>query len=137
MLAEVATLAKALDWKMPLAAVLGVALAAAASQLVTVLVLGHWQRNEHDAPWKRSGVAALPLGLAQAMPVAVLAIFLPPPNPAGPAGELLFAMLASGMALLALQAWRMERHLVGRHQVLGAQLQQAHATFSARLFRTR
>lgn len=127
MLVEVATLAASFGWKTPGAAVLGVALAATASQLAAVLALGHWQRKERDASMKRSGIAAVLLGVVQALPIAVLWIFLPRPDPGGLAGELLLALLAAGMSVLALQSWRMERHLVGRHEVLGAQLQQAHA----------
>jgi diguanylate cyclase len=123
----VATLAQSLEWKTPLTAVLAVCAGAIAAQVAMVWTLSYWQRNRRHAPWKRSVRAAVPLGLAQALPIAAMAFWLPMPEPVMPAGELLLAVLACGMALLALQAWRMERHMMGRHQLLGAQLQQAHA----------
>src|SRR5258706_320806 len=101
--------------------------AAAASQLAIVGGLVYWRFKQHDARWRRRLMGAVPFAIAQATPVLVFAIALPMPDPVVPASELLFALLVSGTAVLALQAWRLERHLVGRHQVLGAQLQQAHA----------
>jgi diguanylate cyclase (GGDEF)-like protein len=126
-LAQVAALAQSMDWKLPLAAVVTVALVAVASQVATVWTLAYWQRRQQASPWKRSATVALPFGLLQGLPVIVLTAFVPMPGPVEPAGELLLVLLASGMSMLALQAWRMERRMVGRHQLLGAQLQQAHA----------
>jgi len=126
-LAEVAALAQSMDWKLPLAAVLSVAGAAVLAQAGAVWAIAHWRRRQQMSPWKRSAAVALPVGLLQGLPVVVLAAFVPMPGPAQPAGEMLLALLAAGMSMLALQAWRMERRMVGRHQRLGAQLQQAHA----------
>lgn len=122
----VAVLGHALAWKTPLTAVLAVCGGAVAAQVAMVWTLSYWQRNCRHATWKRSLGAALPLGLTQALPIAAMALWLPMPGPVAPAGELLLAVLACSMALLAVQAWRMERHMMGRHQRLGAQLQQAH-----------
>ena len=124
---QVGAVAWTLGWNLPTAAIVGAALACTASQVGLVWGLSYWRLREHEARWRRRGLAALPVTLAQTLPMLVFAFFLPVPAPAAVGSELVFALLVSGTAILALQAWRLERHLVGRHQVLGAQLQQAHA----------
>lgn len=125
--AGVATWAQALGWNTPAAIVAAVGVLTAMAQGVLLWLLLRWQRAEREAPWTRSAVFALLPAVALALPLAAMALVLPPPGPVAPGAELLLALLAAGAAALALQAGRMERHLVGKHQMLGAQLQQANA----------
>jgi diguanylate cyclase (GGDEF)-like protein len=128
LLAEVAAWAEAMDWKTSPLAVVTVALAALVATGAAVGALLYWRRRRRGASLAQALLVALPLSLAQALPLAVFAAFLPMPAAAAPAGELLFALQALAMVALTLHAGRMERHLVGKHQVLGAQLKQANAS---------
>jgi diguanylate cyclase (GGDEF)-like protein len=126
LLAGVATWAQVFAWNMPVAVVAAALLAGGAAQATTVAVLQR-SRGQRDAPLARSARIALLPAAVNALPLAVVLVMLPAPAPAAPGIELLFVLFAGGMAALALEAQRMERHLVGKHQVLGAQLQQANA----------
>jgi diguanylate cyclase (GGDEF)-like protein len=110
----------------PVVLAVGVA-ALAAAQIVTFMLLWRWQSHKHAASWQRSACVALLLAIAHGLPLFVVGLTTVPPPPVGLSSELLFALLGSAMALLALQAGRMGRRLMGRHQKLGAQLQQATA----------
>jgi diguanylate cyclase (GGDEF)-like protein len=130
LMAGVATWAQALAWKPDLLRVAAVGVLAAMSQGLVVWMLLRWQRAERESPWSRSAVFALLPAVALALPLAVMGGVGGVgawPSPGGPGAELLLALLSAGAAVLALQAGRMERHLVGQHQMLGAQLQQATA----------
>ncbi|HUG24959.1 diguanylate cyclase domain-containing protein, partial [Piscinibacter sp.] len=122
-----ATWAQGLGWKTPVAAVLAALLLAFAAQAVMLAVLVHWQRSQREAPLARSARMALGLAALNLLPLAAVFSALPMPAPAAAGVELLFALLAAAMAALALEAQRMEGHLVGKHQMLGVQLQQANA----------
>jgi diguanylate cyclase (GGDEF)-like protein len=119
------TLVWALQFESPVPAWL-MGLAAALAQALTLGCLVHWRQRQATAPWSRTATMAGVLAIAQAVPLAMALQAHPLPSTA-PGGELLFAVLATGMALLSLQASRLERHLMGKHQMLGAQLQQATA----------
>jgi diguanylate cyclase (GGDEF)-like protein len=111
----------------PSPAVLAAAIAAlAAAQIVTFVLLWRWQGHRRAASPQRSACVALLLAIAHGLPLFVVGATVSPP-PVGPSSELLFALLGSAMALLALQAGRMARRLIGKHEKLGAQLQQATA----------
>ena len=99
----------------------------AAAQGVLAGCVGWWHRHRRSARWRQRALVALLPSAAQALPLMVLGLLVSPPVAVPLGGETLFALLAATMAALALQAWRMERHLIGKHQMLGAQLQQANA----------
>jgi diguanylate cyclase (GGDEF)-like protein len=89
---------------------------------VQVRTLVRWRRRDRDASVARAAAMAVVPALAQAFPLGVVIAALPAPGAQTPGLELLCAALAAAMAALAVEAARMERHLTGRHQRLGAQL---------------
>ncbi|HEV7915435.1 MAG TPA: diguanylate cyclase, partial [Albitalea sp.] len=127
LLATVSLWAQAMDWKTSVSLVLAGAVAAALAQSGTVWMLLRWRRGERDASWWRSALMALAPAALALLPLMVVASAAPFPTEHAPGSDLLCALLAGTMAALALQAGRMERHLVGKHQMLGAQLKQATA----------
>jgi diguanylate cyclase (GGDEF)-like protein len=124
---EIAVWSLAFGWAVSPPAWLGIAAAAAATQLATWTLLLRWQRHERSAMWTRTAVGALLLAAVQLPAVAAAAMALPTMGGSAPGSELLLALLAALMAGLALLSGRTQRQLVGRHQELGAQLQQATA----------
>lgn len=127
-LAVVAAWAEAMAWKTPLAVVLAGVAAAGVVQAAGVALLLRWRRRGRGAPLTRAALLAVAPGFAGLLPLLVVATGAPLPA-AQPLGlELWCALLAGTMAALAVQAGRMERHLVGKHQMLGAQLKQATAS---------
>ena len=127
LLATVAVWAQAMSWKTSLVLVLAGAVAAAGAQAATVWVLLRWRRRERGAPLSRGALIALAPAAANLLPLIAVALAAPVSSAQSPGSELLCALLAGTMAGLALQAGRMQRHLVGKHQMLGAQLKQATA----------
>ncbi|HEX6704329.1 MAG TPA: bifunctional diguanylate cyclase/phosphodiesterase [Albitalea sp.] len=128
LLAEVAIWAQAFGWRTPAVVVLGSAVAAAAAQALTVWTLVRWRRRDRPTLCRRSALVALAPAAVGLLPLAIAGLALPfPASPSTDGPELLCALLAATMAALALQAARMERDLLGKHQMLGAQLKQANA----------
>ncbi len=124
-LSEVGVWAICMGWRAQPGPLMAAFLAAMAAQGVWTTFL--WRRpRSADKPWSRHLV---PAGVAIAQLLALMAggWHRPAAALAVPGPELLFALLCAAMALLVLQAARMERHLVGKQRMLGARLQQANA----------
>src|SRR5262249_44646968 len=111
----------------PGAFVLGGIAAAGLAQVAQVRTLVRWNRRERDPRFARAALFACIPALAPAAPLMVVALALPMPGAQHPGYDLLCGVLAATMAALALEAGRLERRLLGEHQVLGAQLRQATA----------
>lgn len=126
-MAALATWSQAFGWKPDLPRVAAVGVLSVMAQGLLVGMLLRWQRAERESHWGRSAALALLVAAAWALTLAAIGPTATWPAPASPGAELLIALMAAGAAALALQAGRMERHLVGKHQMLGAQLQQATA----------
>ncbi|CAG1017152.1 putative signaling protein [Burkholderiaceae bacterium] len=124
---EIAVWSLVFGWSVPPAIWLVIAAAAIGTQFATWALLLRWQRRERSASWARTAAGALLLAAVQMPALAAAAWTLPIMDGSAPGSELLLALLAALMAGLALLTGRMQRQLVGRHQALGAQLQQATA----------
>ncbi len=127
-LAAIGVWAQALDWVTPRWTLAAAALATLLAQAALVWLMARWhhlQRNWRLRHVLRAGLVPTLLG---ALPWSLLALVLPAaPNtvPAPPGFELLLAALAFVMLGLVLKAEALERHVSGKQQSLGIELQRA------------
>jgi len=128
-LAATGAWAQALGWATPRGALALAAVGAVSAQVALVWLMARWHHLQRDwSLWHTARAALVPAGVG-ALTWLALAITLPASTvPAQPMGfELLLAGLAALMMFLALKAEALERHLTGKQQSLGVELQRANA----------
>ena len=128
-LAATGAWALALGWATPRWTLAVAAVAAVSAQVALVWLMARWHHLQRDwSLWHTARAALVPAAVG-ALSWLALAVTLPAAtSPAQPLGfELLLAGLAALMMFLALKAEALERHLTGKQQSLGVELQRANA----------